>query len=201
MVLAGGKSVRLGRDKVKEIIGETPLLQRVISRISCFDTEVIIVTAGKEPVPDDIGYTKVRTASDIYPGKGSLGGIYSGVADSKSFYNFVVACDMPFLNRDLLQYMMEISTGFDLVVPRLGKRIEPLHAIYTKNCLSYMENLLEQGELQIFKFFHRVKVRYVEKEEIGRFDPQHLSFFNINTEEDVKRAREIIARGGAGAEC
>ena len=201
IVLAGGKSIRLGRDKVNEIIGDKSLLQWVISGISFYNTEIIIVTAKKEPVPADIGYSRIRMTGDIFPGKGSLGGIYSGVAVSESFYNFIVGCDMPFLNRSLLSYMMEISAGFDLVLPRLGTIVEPLHAIYTKNCLVHMENLLKKGELQILKFFPDVKIRYVEKEEIERFDPRLLSFFNINTEEQLNKAKEMLVKGDSGAKC
>lgn len=201
IVLAGGKSIRLGRDKIREVIGEKTLLQWVISSISCFDTEILLITAEKEPVPDNIRYHKIKTAMDIYPGKGSLGGIYSGVVNSKSFYNFVVAGDMPFINRSLLQYMMQVSQGFDVVVPRLGKRLEPLHAIYSKNCIKPMEDLLNQGELQIFRFFPGVKIRYVEAEEVEKYDPKHLSFFNINNEEDLNKAKNIVIKGDASAKC
>ena len=201
IVLAGGKSIRLGRNKVNEIIGDKSLLQWVISGISCFNTEIIIVTAKKGPVPANINNPEVRTTGDIYPESGSLGGIYSGMVVSKSCYNFVVGCDMPFLNRDFLHYMMEIAYGFDLVLPRLGNIVEPLHAIYHKNCLVHMENLLKQGELQILKFFHQVKVRYVEEDEIDRFDPSHLTFFNVNTEDDLRKAKEILARGDSGVKC
>jgi len=195
VVLAGGKSLRLGRDKVRENLGDRNLLQRVISKLSFLKSDIIIVTAKKEPVPDFIDYPKIKTVADIYPGRGSLGGIYTGLATSDSFYNLVVACDMPFLNRALLCYMLQVSPDFDLVVPRLGKRIEPLHAVYSKNCLAPIKDLLEQGELQILKFFHQVRIKYLEAEEINRFDPEHLSFFNINSETDLKRARELLERG------
>lgn len=133
----------------------------------------------------------MKVVGDIYPGKGSLGGIYTGLVASDSLYNIVVACDMPFLNQGLLRYMIEIADNFDLVIPRLGNTIEPLHAVYSKRCLAPIEHLLEQDDLQIFKFFPAVKVRYMEADEIDRFDPEHLSFFNINTEADLKTAREL----------
>lgn len=195
IVLVGGKSTRLGRDKIKEVIGDKTLLQRVISSISGFDTEILLITAGKESVPGNITYPRIKTASDIYPGNGSLGGIYSGVVHSKSFYNLVVAGDMPFINRNLLKYMIQVSEGFDVVVPRLGKILEPLHAIYSKNCIGPMEDLLNQGELQIFQFFPQVKIRYVETAEIDKYDPRHLSFFNINNEADLSKAKSIVSKG------
>jgi molybdopterin-guanine dinucleotide biosynthesis protein A len=182
------------------MLGEKSLLQWVIARISYFSTDIIIVTAEKGPVPANLSYARIRTTGDVFPEKGSLGGIYSGMMASKSQYNFVVGCDMPFLNRDLMKFMMGIAPGFDLVLPRMDKIVEPLHAIYARSCLGYMENLLKQGELQILKFFHQVKVRYVDPPEIERFDPGHLSFFNINTEEDLKKAKEILAKGETCAE-
>jgi len=194
IVLAGGKGVRLGRDKVTVTIGNRSLLQWVISGLAFLDAEIIIVTAIEEPVLQFIDYPKLRTVSDIYPGKGSLGGIYTGLAASNSFHNLVVACDMPFLNRGLLRYMIQVSTGFDLVVPRLDKHIEPLHAIYSKGCLAPIERLFKQDELQIYQFYEAVKVRYVEAKEIDKFDPEHLSFFNINTEADLKKAVELSKR-------
>jgi len=129
--------------------------------------------------------------TDIYPGKGPLGGIYTGLATSDSVHNLVVACDMPFLNQALLRYMIQLSANFDLVVPRWDGMVEPLHAVYSKSCQAPIESLLKQGVLNIAKLFTLVKVRYVEADEIDRFDPKHLSFFNINTEADLKMAREL----------
>ncbi len=192
IVLAGGKGLRLGRDKALETIGKRSLLQRVVSNLSLFNCDVIIVTAREQSLPQSIDYPKLRAVTDVYPGKGALGGIYTGLAASDSCYSLVVACDMPFLNHDLLHYMIQLSPSFDLVVPRLGNMVEPLHAVYSKGCLASIEYLLKQGSLSIIELFTLVRVRYVEAEEIDRFDPNHLSFFNINTEADLNRARELV---------
>ena len=194
IVLAGGKGLRLGRDKVSETISGRSLLQWVVNNISACNSDIIIVTDIKRSLPQFIGYPRLKIVTDTYPGKGPLGGIYTGLAVSNSLYNLVVACDMPFLNQALLRYMIQLSANFDLVVPRLGNMIEPLHAIYSKDCLTHIEYLLKQGELGVRQLFTLVKVRYVEADEINRFDPKHLSFFNINTETDLKMAREL-ARG------
>ena len=191
IVLAGGKGLRLGHSKTLETVGNTSLLQRVVSYLNSFNSDIIIVTAARQSLPRFVGHSKLRIVSDTYPGKGSLGGIYTGLAASDSFYNLVVACDMPFLNQDLLRYMIQLSGSFDLVVPRLGNMFEPLHAVYAKSCLAPIEKLLKQGNLSIIELFALVRVRYVEAEEINRFDPKHLSFFNINTEADLEAAREI----------
>jgi len=124
-----------------------------------------------------------------------MGGIYTGLATSDSLHNLVVASDMPFLNEALLRYMIELSADFDLVVPRAGNLVEPLHAVYSKNCSDTMVHMIEQGNLSVYQLFRQIKVRYVETEEIDRFDPEHLSFFNINTKDDLKKARELAKRG------
>ena len=191
IILAGGKGLRLGRDKALETVNDKYLLQRVISGLSFFNSDIIVVTATKQPFPQFTRYPKLRIVTDIYPGKGPLGGIYTGLVTSDLFYNLVVACDMPFLNQDLLRYMVQLSTDFDLVIPRWDGMVEPLHAVYSKGCLAAIENLIKEGVLSVNGLPALVRARYVETEEIDRFDPKHLSFFNINTGADLKMAREL----------
>jgi molybdopterin-guanine dinucleotide biosynthesis protein A len=136
----------------------------------------------------------LRITPDVYPGKGPLGGIYTGLKTSTTHLNLVVAGDMPFLNRGLLGYMLGLADSYDLVVPRVGDLVEPLHAVYTKSCLSPIERMITQNELRVRELFPLVKVRYVDAAEIEKFDPHHLSFFNINTEADLAKAR-AIAKG------
>ena len=192
IVLAGGKGLRLGRNKVLESIGNRSLLQRVVSSISFFKSDIIIVTASGQSFSRFADYPGLKIVTDIYPGKGALGGIYTGLVASNSFYNLIVSCDMPFLNQALLHYMIQVSLGFDAVVPRLGNMVEPLHAVYSKGCLAPIERLLKQGNLKVSDILPRVKVRYVEAEEMDMFDPKHLSIFNVNTEADLRKARELI---------
>jgi molybdopterin-guanine dinucleotide biosynthesis protein A len=194
IVLAGGKSVRLGHDKVLVKFGNKSLLEQVISKVNSLSKNIIIVTAEERTFSQLTSHPKLKVVSDIFPGKGSLGGIYTGLVTSDSFYNLVIASDMPFLNQPLLRYMIEVSDGFDFVLPRFNNMFEPLHAVYSKNCVAPIEFILKQGRKVIIELFNFVKVRYVEAEEIDRFDPQHLSFFNINTKEDLELARSI-ARG------
>ena len=195
IVLAGGKGLRLGQEKALEVIGNRSLLERVLSHLSLFNSDIIVVTASKQTYSQLIGYPKSKAVTDIYFNKGPLGGIYTGLKASDSFYNLVVACDMPFLNQALLSYMVQISAGFDLVVPQLGDMVEPLHAVYSRSCLAPIGALLKQGNLSLRQLFTLVRVRYVEAEEINRFDPEHLSFFNINSQADLDKAREIMKRG------
>ncbi len=191
IILAGGKSLRLGYDKVLERVGKTSLLEQVISRIDSFSKSIIIVTAKERTFASLANHPKVKVVSDIFPGQGSLGGIYTGLKKSDSFYNLVVAADMPFLNESLLRYIIEVSDGFDFVLPKVNNLYEPLHAVYSQNCITPIETILKQGKKVIIELFDYVKVRYVGAEEIDRFDPQHLSYFNINTKEDLELARKI----------
>jgi molybdopterin-guanine dinucleotide biosynthesis protein A len=195
IILAGGRSSRLGREKLAEVIAGKSLIERAISSLSSLSREIFVVISQKQ-AKSSLSYTYpgAKTVVDLYPGKGSLIGIYTGLVHSSNFLNLVAACDMPFLNLNLLLYMIEISPGFDVVIPKERDQTEPLHALYTKNCAGPMKNLIEQGNLKITGFFDSVKVRYVEKEELDRFDPQRLSFFNINTEDDLKKARMLAAQ-------
>ena len=194
IVLAGGNSLRLGHDKVFETVGDRSLLDLVIDRVTPLSRETILVTASNNALVKSDKYSGLKAVTDIYPGKGPLGGVYTGLITSNSFCNLVVASDMPFLNPALLRHMMEVLADFDLVVPRVDDLVEPLHAIYTKNCLEPMERLLKQDKLPIHRLFPMVRTRYVEADEIEPFDPEHLSFFNINTRADLLKAEEI-ARG------
>jgi molybdopterin-guanine dinucleotide biosynthesis protein A len=191
IVLAGGKSTRLGHDKILERIGNTSLLEQVISRLEPLTKEIIIVTAKERTFTELANRPNVKIVSDIFPGQGSLGGIYTGLVKSDSFYNLIIAADMPFVNVALLKYMIGICEGYDFVLPRVDGLFEPLHAIYSRNCIRPIEEILKQGKKVIIELFNYVKVRFVETEEIDKFDPQRLSFFNINTREELERARKI----------
>jgi molybdopterin-guanine dinucleotide biosynthesis protein A len=192
IILAGGKSSRLGQSKALQVIKGKPLIQWVIDHLSILSTEIIIVTAHGEAIPYSSA-VKIKTTADIYPGKGPLVGIYSGLIASSSSRAIVVGCDTPFLSVGLLEHMTQISSTFDAVVPRIKNKVEPLCAIYSKICLARIQDLLDQNELGISKLFDMVKVQYIEEAEVNRFDPEHLSFFNINSQEDLERARRLAA--------
>lgn len=193
IILAGGKSVRLGHDKISQKVGNLSLLEEVVSRVEPLVSELILVVAQDRSFPEFENRKKILKVSDIYPGNGSLGGIHAGLSASSSFYNLVIAADMPFLNQALLQYIFDVSDGFDLVLPRIKTFFEPLHAVYSRNCIEPTESIIKQGKKVIIELFNYVKVRYVEAAEIDRFDPKHMSFFNINTKEDLEKARKIAA--------
>lgn len=201
IVLAGGKSSRLKSNKVLEIVGERILLERVVNIMSSFDRDILIVTAKKQSFPQLAGHKRLRIVADIYPDKGVLGGIYTGLCASNSFYNLVVASDMPFLNQALLRYMIGLAYGFEAVVPQLNNSVEPLHAVYSKSCLTPMEWQLKQCNLKTSDVLSLIKARYLEAKEIDRFDPEHLSIFNINTKADLAEARELAKEIRCDVKC
>lgn len=197
IILAGGKSSRLGRNKVIETIGNRSLLERVVSCLTFFKSEIIIVSAKDSSLPELTDYPRLRTVQDVYPGKGTIGGIYTGLVTSKTFYNLIVACDMPFLNLSLMQFMINQAEGYDVVIPRTKNQIlEPLHAVYSRNCISHLEFLIQQNRLSVLELYPMVKVKYIEEAEISQYDPAHTSFFNINTEADLKAGKELARKEG-----
>ncbi len=193
IVLAGGKNRRLGRNKALETIGGKSLIEYVIERLRLLTSQLLIVTSREQS--NLLAAGKAEILVDLYPDKGPLGGLYTGLLASRSQRSVVVACDMPFLNRALLSYMMQISASFDLVVPRLNNMVEPLHAVYSKDCLAPIEHLLKLGRLSVLELLTLVNVKYVAAEEINRFDSEHLSFFNVNTEDDLEKARKLVKEG------
>ena len=192
IILAGGKSTRIGADKPQLKIGKGHLIDRVLDTLSQLTSSILIVTT-----EDQIGLAisttpSARMVKDIYPGKGPLGGIYTGLMHAETSYSLVVGCDMPFLNIGLIKYMIDGASGFAAVAPKIGWMIQPLHAIYSKSCLPSIEALIREDQLQIIKLFNMVNTRYVTEKEIDQFDPDQLSFLNINTEGDLLKAEVLI---------
>ena len=192
IILAGGKNLRLGRPKATEIIGGKTIVERVIERLRPLSSQMLIVTGTERT--DLTGTGDAEFLTDLYPGYGPLGGIYTGLVASKNSHSIAVACDMPFLNTKLLGYMVEQAGDFDAVVPRLDDgMIEPLHAVYSRTCLEAIKGRLENRQLSIHSFIQSLRVRYIEQAESQLFDPKLLSFFNINYQTDVERAIAIEA--------
>ncbi|MFC2025052.1 molybdenum cofactor guanylyltransferase [Chloroflexota bacterium] len=194
IILAGGKNLRMGRSKALEIIGGKSLIEYVVEQLRPLTNQILIVTSREQQDLPVIEQSERWV--DLYPDKGPLGGIYTGLLASQSSHSLVVACDMPFLNAKLLHYMIELCGDFDAVVPRLGERmVEPLHAVYSKSCLDNMKAQLECNQLGVNSFLNTIRVRYVERAECQRFDPQLLSFVNINYPSDLDKAIALAKDG------
>jgi molybdopterin-guanine dinucleotide biosynthesis protein A len=197
IVLAGGMSRRLGRDKAVETIEGRTLISRVLDSLSHVTQELVVVVNNHEREEELALPDSVVVAVDIYPDTGSLGGIFTGLSASSNQWGFVVACDMPFLNLELLEYLLSQRGGHDIVVPVIDHRPEPTHAAYSKVCLPAIETRLRANDLKIAKFFDDVRAKYVSQRNVEDLDPGGLSFFNVNTEEDLTRARMLAGEGAA----
>ena len=182
IILAGGKNLRMGKNKAFLEINGRRLIDRTKDLfLEVFD-EVLLVTNSPREYVD----LNLRMVADLIPDKGSLGGIYTGLFHSSHARAFVAACDMPFLNRSLIQHLIQRAPNFDIVIPKTDDGFQPLHAVYSQNCLPFMEELLRQNNLKIIDFFRRVEVCEVPMEEILPLDPDLRAFLNINTPEDFR---------------
>jgi len=183
VVLAGGKSTRYGTNKAFAEIQGIRLVERTIRVMGSVFERLLIVTN----TPDEFAYLDLPMVEDLIKGFGPLGGIYTGLEAIDDEAGFFVACDMPFLRENFLRHMVSLRGDHDAVVPRVRWMVEPLHALYAKKCLPAIRESIHSREYQILKFFQKIKVRYVEEEEIRRIDPDLKSFFNINRPEDLER--------------
>lgn len=201
VVLAGGRSSRLGEDKRRLRLwgeGGPTLLERTVALVASLCPDVVVVLNDPQAWPG----LPARLVGDRYPDGGALGGIYSGLAAAAEEHALVVACDMPLLSRPLLAAMLARPRDYDALVPRSptpgaarnNLDAEPLHAIYARACLEPMRAALEGGRRQIAAFFPQVRVVYVEPDEIRRHDPAGHSFLNINTVEQMADARRLLGR-------
>jgi molybdopterin-guanine dinucleotide biosynthesis protein A len=184
IILAGGKNLRMGKNKAFLEIDGRRIIDRTRDIFADIFDEVLVVTN----TPLDYLDLNLRLVADLVPGKGSLGGIYTGLFHASHPRAFVAACDMPFLTPALIGFLNGMAPRFDIVIPRTEDGLQPLHAVYGKDCLPFMAELLSRDNLKIIDFFNRVRVREVPSEEILPFDPGLKSFLNINTPEDLRRA-------------
>ena len=189
VILAGGESTRMGKNKAFIEIKGLSIIDRTISLFKEIFDDVLLVTN----TPLDYIHLNVRIVTDIIPGKGSLGGIYSGLFFSPSPKAFFVGCDMPFLDRRVIQYFLSLVETADIVVQRTRDYWQPLHAIYPRKLLKPIERLLQHGELKIIKLiqaYRGMKVREVTSEELAPFDPDLHTLSNVNTPEELRKLME-----------
>ncbi len=184
IILAGGASRRMGKNKaLLEVDGDT-IITRIYRTLASLFHEVIIVTNS----PLDFDFLPCRKVPDIYPGYGSIAGLHSALAHSGTPQSFVTACDMPFLDRDIIRYLCETQKGggYDAVIPFSEGGQEPLHALYSLPCKDVFENAIKQGERKIIDILGRMNIRQVSYEEIKSIGGQGSSFMNVNTPEEYE---------------
>ncbi len=186
-ILAGGKSSRMGTDKSFVRVLGRPLIEDILGQVEGLGAETVLVTNR----PEAYRYLGVPLFGDVLPDKGALGGIYTAIHSSSQPHTMCVACDMPFVVRPLLEYLISLIPEGDVIMPRLRGEAEPFRALYSRACLTPIRAALDAGKLRVISFFPEVRVRFLDEPEIDRFDPQHLSFFNVNTPADLEQARQL----------
>jgi len=188
VIQAGGKSTRMGgRPKALLELGGRRIIERVVDAITVAVDDLLIVTN----TPEVYAFLKLPMVADVYPDHGSLGGIYSGLKAAPGEAAFTVACDMPFLHRDVVRLVVERGGSGDVVIPRVGAQLETLHALYAKSCLEAIETRLVAGRLKIVEFFERVSVVEIAEREVARYRDPAIVFMNVNTPEELERARAL----------
>ncbi|MEA3485827.1 MAG: molybdenum cofactor guanylyltransferase [Candidatus Aerophobetes bacterium] len=186
IILAGGKSRRMKKDKALLEIGKKQVIKLIVEKLKIVFDNVLII--GNSSL--DYRFLGVRAAEDIVSGKGPLGGIYTGLSASQSEYNFICGCDMPFLNVDLLRFIISEIDDNDIIIPVIKGFVEPLHAIYSKRCLPAIKSHIEAEDLKVKNFFPKVKCKCLPEDKIKKYDPHLLSFSNLNTPQMLELARK-----------
>ncbi len=185
VILAGGKSSRMGSNKALLPYKGGRFIEAIHRQMSEIFAEVIIVTNN----PEQYEFLPCRKVPDIFPGAGALAGIHSGLYHSSNPAIFAVACDMPYLNNELIRHLAGQADAGSVLIPEGPAGLEPLHAVYGRDCLAAIEETLTSGEKRIMSFFDRVKIIKINAEQIAAFDPCFASFSNINTPDEYFQMR------------
>lgn len=190
IILAGGKSERMGEDKRGLKISNESILTELIKLFLPISKEVIL-SVDDGAMFTDLG---VKIAQDEIAYLGPLSGILTGLKATSEQYNLVVSCDMPFVRLNLVKAMMDRAPGNDVVICKLGYGFEPLLAIYSTACIPLIEASLKRGKREVISFLGEAKVAVIAQSEVAKIDPDLISFFNLNTPADFERAKEIKRR-------
>jgi molybdopterin-guanine dinucleotide biosynthesis protein A len=189
VIQAGGRSTRMdGRPKALMDLGGRRIIDRVAGVLRQVADDLLVVTN----TPDLYGFLGLPMTPDVFPDRGSLGGIYSGLLAAPGDAAFTVACDMPFLMPAVARLVIERAGDADVVAPRIGERWETLHACYAKACLSPLERRLRAGQLKIVAFYDEVRVLAIPASDVARHRSPDVVFMNVNTPEELEAARSLL---------
>ena len=184
VILAGGKSSRFGSNKALALVDGKPMISHVTKLFATLFNEHLIVTNS----PEEYGFTGWQMTPDIYPGAGPLAGIHAGLTRVKSEKIFVVGCDMPFLKSDVIHFICDQYKDTDVVIPETEHGLEPLHALYHKNCLAPIAAALQAKQHRLHHFFKQVNTMIIPWQDIATVDPDQHSFRNINHQYDLENS-------------
>ena len=184
IILAGGKSSRMGRPKALLPFDDEPLIVHIVRALKCMFAEAVVVAAPEQELPP----LPALLVRDEVAYQGPVGGIYYGLKAAQGEFCFVTSCDVAFTNLALISYFISHISNYDVVVPYWLERFQPLHAVYRRSVLPLLKEQLERGELRPVFLYDKVRTRKIGEDEIRRLDPEGLSFFNMNTPEDYEEA-------------
>ncbi len=197
IVLAGGKSSRMGTPKALLMFDDRPLIAHIVETLRSLFGEIVVVAAPGQDLPS-MPVTLVR---DEVAHQGPVGGIYYGLSAARADVGFVTSCDSAFLNIDLISHLVCCIADHDVVVPYWQGRFQPLHAVYRKSVAPLLAAQLARGELRPVQLFDRVRTRRIDEDAIRRLDPEGRSFFNMNTPEDYAEALRLRRDSSAMMQC
>ncbi len=184
IILSGGKSSRMGHPKALMLFDGVPLILHIIHALQHLFSETVVVAAPGQELPA----LPAKLVRDEVPYRGPVGGIYYGLKAASGKFSFVTSCDVAFINLPLISHLVSRLSGCDVVVPLWKERLQPLHAVYRRRVLPLLKEQLDREELRPVFLYDKVETTRVDETEIRRFDPEGLSFFNMNTPEDYQRA-------------
>lgn len=196
VVLAGGQSRRMGKNKALLPMGGKPVVRRLVELFSQLFEEVMI--AANDPAL--YGPYCRKVVADVFPGKGPLAGLHAALTQARKDWVFMTACDTPFVSENLVRAMSKLTGGVDAVLAETEEGIEPLNAFYSKQCLPAVHGCLEAGEFRMVSFHPRIKLRVVSAAELAQWDPDGRTFWNMNTPEDYEKALAMFAEMSEGSE-
>lgn len=182
VILVGGKSRRMGRDKAFLEVEGRPLFERVLNLFRLHFSRVLLIGDRGERFAS-YGVTVVRDRIHGSP----LGGVYTGLLEAETEWIFVASCDLPFPSDAVLRRLCSLKEDFDAVVPSTEQGYEPLFALYSKRCLGAIKALLDRGECCAYAYYDQIRVRHVGPDELARLDPEGVAFMNLNTPEELKK--------------
>lgn len=187
IILTGGKSSRMGQPKALLPFGGEPLIVHNVRTLQQQFSEVVVVAAPGQELPS-LPVTLVR---DEVAYQGPVGGILYGLRAASHEVCFVTSCDAPFLNLALVRYFLSLIANYDVVVPFWEERLQPLQAVYRRSVAPLLQDQLQRGELRPVFLYKKVRTYEVPADDIRRFDPEGLSFRNMNSPEDYQAALEL----------
>jgi molybdenum cofactor guanylyltransferase len=187
IILAGGKSSRMGTNKALLKINEQTNIERIRDELAKHFSDIVLVTNH----PDEYEFLGLNMTSDQYIDKGPLAGLHAGLEASPYDVNVLVACDMPFISGELAKFLADSCTDYDAVIPVIDGVQNPLFAAYHKRVAAIAAQKIESGRLAIKAMLDQLNVLYLSEETMGNFSGESLArtFFNMNKPEEYENAK------------